>query len=123
MKRLLFRLDGMPMPLRALSAYSALCAWALLAFGLTELIRGTDDAWVLLTCAGFLLVGARLMTLPARLAWWTLMVATSAAMVTAFWLNNNASTGAAVSLVILSLPSTRAFFDEGDRLPVRVRVR
>jgi hypothetical protein len=76
---------------------------------------------VLLTCASFLLLGARLMTLPSRLAWWTLMVSTSAAMVTAFWLNNNASTGAAVSIVILSLPSTRAFFDHADRLPVRVR--
>ncbi|MDX6216799.1 MAG: hypothetical protein QOG99_2383 [Frankiales bacterium] len=121
MKRLLFRLDGMPLPLRALSAYSALCAWALIALGLTEVFRDIDNAWVLLVCASGLLLGARLMTLPTRLAWWALMVTASAAMVTAFWLGNNASTGAAVMLLILALPSTRAFFDEGERLPVRIR--
>lgn len=121
MKRLLFRLDGMPLPLRALSAYSALCAWALLAIGTTEQLRGADEAWVLLVCAVALLAAARLMTLPSRTAWWVLVVAAAAALVTAVWVGNNASAGCTVMLAVLSLPSTRAFFDAGDRLPVRIR--
>ena len=121
MKRMLLSLDGMPLPLRALSAYSALCAWALIAIGLVEVARGTDDAWVLLTCALSLLAAARVMTVPTRVAWWSLMVATSAAMVTAVWLDNNASAGSAVALAILSWPTTRVFFGEGDPLPERIR--
>ena len=121
MKRLLLSLDGMPLPLRALSAYSALCAWALLALGLVETGRGSDDAWTLLVGAVGLLGAARVMTLPLRAAWWALLVASSAALATAFWLQNNASAGAAVALVILSWPSTRLFFGEGTPLPVRVR--
>jgi hypothetical protein len=120
MKRLLFRLDGMPLPLRALSAYSALCAWALLAIGVTEQVRGAGGAWVLLTCSAALLAAARLMTVPTRTAWWVLVVFAAAALVTAVWLGNNASAGSTVMLVVLSLPSTRAFFDAGDRLPVRI---
>lgn len=121
MKRLLLSLDGMPLPLRALSAYSALCAWALIAFGLTEVARGTDEAWTLLVGSLALLAAARLMTLPLRAAWWALVVGSSAALVTAVWLANNASTGAAVALVILSWPSTRLFFGEGTPLPERIR--
>ena len=121
MKRMLLSLDGMPLPLRALSAYSALCAWALLAVGLVEATRGTDDAWVLVTCALSLLAAARVMTVPTRFAWWSLMVATSAAMVTAVWLDNNASMGSAVALGILAWPTTRVFFGEGDPLPERIR--
>jgi hypothetical protein len=121
MKRLLLTLDGMPLPLRALSAYSALCAWALILIGVSEAMRGTDDAWVLMTCAIALLLAARLMTLPARLVWWSLVVATSSALVTAVWLHNNASAGCAVALVVLSLPTTRSYFGEGDPLPERIR--
>ena len=121
MKRLLLSLDGMPLPLRALSAYSALCAWALIAIGLTEVARGTDDAWTLLVGSVALLAAARLMTLPLRAAWWSLVVGSSAALVTAVWLANNASAGAAVALVILSWPSTRLFFGEGTPLPERIR--
>jgi hypothetical protein len=121
MKRLLLSLDGMPLPLRALSAYSALCAWALIAIGVVEVGRGVDDAWVLLVCSLLLLGAARLMTLPFRLAWWTLMVGSSAALVTAVWLHNNASAGSTVALVILAWPSSRVFFGEGDRLPERIR--
>lgn len=121
MKRLLLSLDGMPLALRALSAYSALCAWALIVIGTTELVRGTDDAWVLMTCAVLLLLAARMMTVPARLVWWSLVIATSSALVTAVWLHNNASAGSAVALVILSLPATRVYFGEGDPLPERIR--
>ena len=121
MKRLLLSLDGMPLPLRALSAYSALCAWALLALGLVEVGRGTDEAWTLLVCAVALLGAARLMTLPLRAAWWALVVASSSALVTAVWLDNSASAGSAVALVILSWPSTRLFFGEGTPLPERIR--
>jgi hypothetical protein len=121
MKRLLLSLDGMPLPLRALSAYSALCAWALIAIGLVEVGRGAEDAWVLLMCATLLLVAARLMTLPFRAAWWALMIGSSASLVTAVWLQNNASTGSAVALVILSWPSSRLFFGEGEPLPERIR--
>lgn len=121
MKRLLLSLDGMPLPLRALSAYSALCAWALLSFGLVEVSRGTDEAWTLVVGAIGLLVAARLMTLPLRTAWWALVVASAAALVTAVWLDNNGSAGAAVALVILSWPSTRLFFGEGTPLPERLR--
>lgn len=121
MKRLLLSLDDMPLPLRALSAYSALCAWALLAVGVVETGRGTDEGWTLLVCALLLLGAARLMTLPLRAAWWTLVVASAAALVTAVWLGNSASTGSAVALVILSWPSTRVFFGEGTPLPERIR--
>ncbi|MFN2536616.1 MAG: hypothetical protein ABR549_00510 [Mycobacteriales bacterium] len=121
MKRLLLSLDGMPLPLRALSAYSALCAWALIVIGLTELVRGADEAWVLLSCAVSLLVAARAMTIPIRLVWWSLVIAASGALVTAVWLDNNASAGCAVALVILSWPTTRVFFGEGDPLPERIR--
>jgi hypothetical protein len=121
MKRLLLSLDGMPLPLRALSAYSALCAWALIAIGLVEVARGTDEAWTLLAGAVALLAAARLMTLPLRAAWWSLVVASSAALVTAVWLASNASAGAAVALVILSWPSSRLFFGEGTPLPERIR--
>lgn len=121
MKRLLLSLDGMPLPLRALSAYSALCAWALIVIGVSELVRGATNAWVLMTCAVALLVSARVMTLPTRLAWWSLVVAASSALVTAVWVHNNASAGSAVALVILALPTTRLFFGEGDPLPERIR--
>jgi len=121
MKRMLLSLDGMPLPLRALSAYSALCAWALIAIGLVEVSRGADDAWMLLTCAISLLVAARVMTVPTRAAWWSLMVASSAALVTAVWLGNNASAGSAVALGILAWPTTRLFFGEGAPLPERIR--
>ena len=121
MKRLLLSLDGMPLPLRALSAYSALCAWALIAIGLVEVGRGSDDSWVLLVCACALLAAARLMTRPTRAAWWTLVVASASALVTAVWLGNNASAGCTVALVILSLGGTREFFGEGTPLPERIR--
>jgi len=121
MKRMLLSLDGMPLPLRALSAYSALCAWALIAIGVVEAARGATNAWVLLTCAVALLVAARVMTIPARLAWWSLVVAASAAMVTAVWLDNNASAGSAVALGILAWPTSRLFFGEGTPLPERIR--
>lgn len=121
MKRLLLSLDGMPLPLRALSAYSALCAWALIAIGLAEIAHGADNAWVLLTCACFMLGAARLMTVPARAAWWTLVVSSASALVTAVWLGNNASAGCTVALVILSLGTTREFFGEGTPLPERIR--
>ena len=121
MKRLLLSLDGMPLPLRALSAYSALCAWALLTIGGVETVRGTDEAWTLLVCAIALLGAARLMTLPVRAAWYALVVASSAALVTAAWLESNVTAGATVMLVILSWPSTRLFFGEGTPLPERIR--
>lgn len=121
MKRLFLTLDGMPLPLRALSAYSALCAWALIVIGSIEVGRGTHDAWVLLTCAVALLLSARVMTVPARLVWWSLVIAAASALVTAVWLDNNASAGTAVALVILALPTTRLYFGEGDPLPERIR--
>ena len=121
MKRLFLSLDGMPLPLRALSAYSALCAWALIVIGTIEVGRGTNDAWVLLTCAVALLLSARIMTVPSRVVWWSLVIAAASALVTAVWLDNNASAGTTVALVILALPTTRLYFGEGDPLPERIR--
>lgn len=121
MKRLLVSLEGMPLPLRALSAYSALCAWVLLAIGTAEAVRGSDGAWVLLVCSLVLLGAARLMTLPTRAAWWTLVIGSASALVTAVWLGNNASAGCTVALVILSFTRTREFFGEGTPLPERIR--
>lgn len=119
MKRSLLQVDGLPMPLRALSAYSALCAFALGLVGFANLAAGegtqtswgrADELWIMPLVAVLLFLAARLMTWRDRRAWYALVTGAFSSLVTAAVMGNSATAGATAMLVVLGLPSSRAFF-------------
>jgi hypothetical protein len=105
----------MPLPLRCLSAYTALCAAALAVLGLGEFVHdpsawsATRGSWALPLVAVGLYGAAQLVTVPERWAWASLVSLTVFAMTASMVFHVTGFAIGVTALAVLSLPSSRVF--------------
>jgi hypothetical protein len=115
MKRFAPQLDGMPLPLRCLSAYSVLCAGVLAVLGLAEFAHdpsawsATRSSWSMPIEAVALFGVARLLSVPERWAWAGLVALTVGGITFALVFDTTGFVLGLTALAVLLLPSSRVF--------------
>jgi hypothetical protein len=115
MKRYTPQLDGLPLPLRCLSAYSVLCAVLLAVLGLAEFAHdpsawsATRSSWSMPIEAVGLFAVAHLLTVPERWAWAGLVAVTVGGLTVSLVFDTTGFVLGITALVVLLLPSSRTF--------------
>ena len=108
MLRLTHRLDGMPILLRALTAYTALAAVTL------AILSVASQDWRHTAYAVALAVDVGLLCWRDRRAWWLQVVVCTAILIGSVVQQGVLVVAETMTLAVLAFPSSRAYYDSQD---------